>query len=682
MPALTDIDLPVSGMTCTACARSIEKRLTRTPGVSSASVNFATRTASVRYNSVAARVESLITAIEDAGYSVPAEPEELAEQSQSRDLRLRLIVGALFAIPVLVLGMAMRWPVVQFFLALPVLAFSGRGFFLDAAKSLRHGEANMNTLIALGTGTAFLWSAWATLAGVMPVYFEAAAVVIVLVLLGRWLEARARGHASDAIRRLAHLAPATARILRDNEEVEISATDLAPGDLVCIRPGESLPVDGTVTEGASDLDESMLTGESLPVTKAAGSAVFGGTLNTTGAFRYTATRVGRETALARISQLVRQAQSAKTPVARLADVVSAWFTLAVLAIAILTFTGWMLTANMPTALLHAVAVLVIACPCAMGLATPVAIMAGTGRGAERGILFKGGDALEAAAHIDTVVFDKTGTLTTGHPRVSHFRALPGFNADEVLALAAAVERWSEHPAARAIVAFVPASETAATDFQSLPGRGVQATVSGHSVFVGRAAASITIEIDSVPAGEFTLADEVRPEARAALHALRALHLDLWMITGDNATAAASIAATLGFPADRVISAALPAEKEQRIAALRAAGKQVAMVGDGVNDAPALARAHVGIAIGTGTDVAIATGGIILMRADLAGVPEALGLARKTLRIIRQNLFWAFAYNAVGIPLAALAMLSPMFAAAAMALSSISVVLNSLRLRKA
>ena len=669
-------------MTCAACARAIEKRLSREPGVSSASVNFATRTASVRYNSVISRVESLIAAVADAGYTVPAEPEELAEQSESRELRLRLLIGALFAVPVFALGMAMRWPLAQFFLTLPVLAFSGRGFFVDAARSLRHGNANMNTLIALGTGTAFLWSAWATFAGIMPVYFEAAAVVIVLVLLGRWLEARARGHASDAIRRLAHLAPATARVLREEHEIEIPAIDLAPGDLVCIRPGERLPVDGTVTEGASDVDESMLTGESLPATKLPGAGVFGGTLNTTGAFRYTATRVGRETALAQISQLVRHAQSGKTPVARLADVVSAWFTLAVLAVAVLTFAGWLFTATLPAALLHAVAVLVIACPCAMGLATPVAIMAGTGRGAERGILFKGGEALEAAAHIDTVIFDKTGTLTSGHPRVSEFHALGDFAPHEVLQFAAAVERWSEHPSAHAIVAFAPPNTLQATNFQSLPGRGVSANVNGHHVFVGRAAASITVEIDSVPAGEFTLADEVRPEARAAVDALRALHLDLWMITGDNATAAAFVAAALGLPADHVLAAALPAEKEQHVARLRAAGRHVAMVGDGVNDAPALARADVGIAIGTGTDVAIATGGIILMRADLAGVPEAIALARKTLRIIRQNLFWAFGYNAIGIPLAALALLSPLFAAGAMALSSISVVLNSLRLRKA
>ena len=671
MAAQAQIELPIQGMTCAGCVHTVEQQLAKTPGVSAASVNLATRTASVHYDEGKASIASLIAAIVAAGYAVPAIPQELAEEADRRDLRRRLIVGATFALPVLILGMAMQWPWLQFALTIPVLAYSGRGFFIDAFKALRRASANMNSLIALGTGTAFLWSAWATVSGVMPVYFEAASVVVVLVLLGRYLEAKARGRASDAIRHLAHLAPETARVQRGKYELELPVAELVPGDQIIVRPGERLPVDGAVSEGASDLDESMLTGESSLVAKSPGSPVFGGTLNTTGSFRYQATKVGHDTVLAQIAELVRHAQTTKAPVARLADVVSAWFTLAVLAIAAITFL-----ASPSHALLHAVAVLVIACPCAMGLATPVALMAGTGRGAERGILFRGGDTLEAAARIDTIVFDKTGTLTTGHPKVASFTGSP-----QTLAMAAAVERWSEHPAAKAITAFAPPTLDA-TSFKAIPGQGAEAIVNGRKVFVGRSGPAIHVEIDGEPSGQFTLTDELRPEALTAIDALRAMHLDIWLLTGDNQTAANTVATALGLPANRVIAGILPAGKESHIAQLRAKGHRVAMVGDGINDAPALARADVGIAIGTGTDVAIATGGVILMRADLNGVPASLRLARRTLSIIRQNLFWAFAYNAIGIPLAALTVLSPMFAAAAMALSSLSVVLNSLRLRRA
>jgi Cu+-exporting ATPase len=682
MPALAQVELPVSGMTCAGCVGSVQQELAKTPGVSTATVNLATRTASVQYDEKRASIESLIAAVEAAGYSVPAVPQELAEQAETRELRRRLLIGAIFAVPVFILGMTMRWPWLQLLLTLPVLTFAGRGIFVDAASALRHRRANMNTLVALGTGTAFAWSVTATLRGIMPVYFEAAAVVIVLVLLGRYLESGGRARASNAIRTLAHLAPPVARVLRGKYEMEVPASDVQIGELVVVRPGERLPVDGVVLDGASEVDESMLTGESVPVLKRSGSSVLGGTLNTTGAFRFTAAKVGRDTVLAQIGELVRQAQSVRAPIARVADVVSGWFTVGVLAIAIVTFAAWLFFAPAEVALLHAVTVLVIACPCAMGLATPVALMAGTGRGAERGILFRGGDTLEAAARIDTVVFDKTGTLTAGHPRVLTFRALGAWSEEEVLRMAAAVERWSEHPAAKAIVAFAPPSTLEATDFQSVPGHGAAATVNGHHVTVGRAERSIHVEIDSACAGEFTLSGEVRPEARDTLDQLRAMGIDVWMLTGDNAEAASKVAAVLALPAGRVLAGVLPADKEKHVAKLRAAGKRVAMVGDGVNDAPALARADVGIAIGSGTDVAIATGGVILMRADLLGVPEALRLAKRTLRIIRQNLFWAFAYNTIGIPLAAISALSPMFAAAAMALSSLSVVVNSLRLRRA
>ncbi len=431
----------------------------------------------------------------------------------------------------------------------------------------------------------------------------------------------------------------------------------------------------------------MLTGESLPVAKHPGSTVYAGTMNTTGAFRFEATRVGRATALAGIVELVKKAQGSKAPVARMADVVSGWFTLAVLAIAVLTFGVWIAFAPAGLALEHAIAVLIIACPCALGLATPTAIMAGTGRGAQRGILIRGGEVLERAAAIDTVVLDKTGTITTGQPRVV------GVQADahgDAVRLAASVERWSEHPIARAIVEYAGGTPLAtATEFRSFPGRGAEALVEGKRIFVGRGGnGSISIDIDGTHAGEFEITDTIRPEAAEAVHRLRALRIGVWMITGDRRAVARNIARDAGIDESNVIAEALPADKEREIARLHAEGRRVAMVGDGVNDAPALARADVGIAIGTGTDIAIEAGGIILMRPDLTGVPEALVLARRTMRVIRQNLFWAFAYNAIGIPIAAGLLypwtgwtLSPMIASAAMALSSVSVVTNSLRLRR-
>jgi Cu+-exporting ATPase len=422
----------------------------------------------------------------------------------------------------------------------------------------------------------------------------------------------------------------------------------------------------------------MLTGESLPVPKETGMRVFGGTVNLTGAFRFEATKIGRATALAQIIGLIKRAQGSKAPVARIADVVSGHFTVTVLAIAIVTFSVWLFFAPVGTALVNAVAVLIIACPCAMGLATPTAIMAGTGKGAARGILIKGGESLETAAHVDTVILDKTGTITTGKPTVSAVRTMNGFTEKEVVSLAAAVERWSEHPVAKAVISYAAYAglpvETA-TNFRAIPGKGAEAMVAGKRVFVGR-----QVQIDSVPAGEFDIVDQARPEAARAIRRLRGMGIDVWMITGDNEHIAHRIAREVGIDETHVLAGVLPEQKEREVARLRTRGKRVAMVGDGINDAPALARADVGIAIGTGTDVAIDAAGIILMRGDLKGVPDALLLARRTLRVIRQNLFWTFGYNAIGIPLAALGYLSPMIASAAMALSSVSVVTNSLRLR--
>ena len=676
-PTAERVDLPVSGMTCAACARAIERTLSATAGVERASVNLATNTATVEFDAARTGVSDFIGAIEDLGYGVPeAEQPPDAEELLYRS---RLIVEILFAVPVVVLGMTHTAPWVQLVLTLPVVFYAGSPFYSAAWSGLRHASANMNTLIALGTGAAFLYSVYETVRGGHIVYFEAAATIIALILLGRTLESRARAKASEAIRHMMKLQPPTARLLRKGVEVEVPVAEVRPGDTVVVRPGDRIPVDGTVLDGDSAVDESMLTGESLPVDKRVGASVFAGTVNRSGSFRYEVKKVGRGTVLQQMIALVKQAQGSRAPVARLADVVSGYFTMGVLAAALVTFGAWLFFAPFGTAMENAVAVLIIACPCALGLATPTAIMVGTGRGAEHGILIKGGEALEMAYKIGAVVFDKTGTLTRGKPRVVRVIPAEGWTEAELLRLAASAERYSEHPLGRAIVDAAGERGLAledSRDFMALTGLGVRARVGEREVTVAKPGATVTV--DGAPAGEIEIADTIKPEAADAVKRLRKMGLEVWMITGDRRAAAEAVARQAGI--DNVLAEVMPGDKVAAVRNLQAAGKRVAMVGDGVNDAPALAQADLGIAMASGTGAAMEAGAITLMRDDLNGVADAIELSRRTMRIIRQNLFWAFAYNTVGIPVAALGLLSPMLASAAMAASSVTVVTNSLRLR--
>ncbi|HFU4060313.1 TPA: heavy metal translocating P-type ATPase [Streptococcus suis] len=736
----------IEGMTCASCAMTVEKALGKLEGVEEVSVNLATEKATLRYNRDLQNPTSLEKAVEEAGYQLirPDEVEEMVDKGPSREENLwdRFVWSAVFTLPLLYIAMGPMLPfgglplpallhqplvfaVSQLLFLIPVL-YIGRSFFTKGFKTLMQGHPNMDSLIAVGTGAALvqgllmivflLFGKEVAMHGKHPeLYFESAAVILTLITLGKYFEARSKGQTSEAIKKLMNLAPKTAQVLRDGQEIQVPLEEVVVGDILIVRPGEKIAVDGVVVQGQSTVDESMLTGESLPVSKSIGDQVVGASLNKTGAFRFQATRVGQDTSLAQIIQLVEAAQGSKAPIAKLADQVSAVFVPIVMGLAVLSGLAWLLLGQHSWifSLSITISVLVIACPCALGLATPTAIMVGTGKGAENGVLFKSGQALEILPKIEVMVFDKTGTITQGQPQVTDLISFSDRTEQELLQLAASSEQNSEHPLGQAILDAAKEADLEllpTTNFQAHAGRGLSVTIAEQTIFFGNAKLMVEAGVDTALASQqaerlasqgktpmylaeagqllalIAVADTVKPTSRQAITKLRQQGVEVVMLTGDNEKTAQAIAQEVGI--DRVISDVLPEDKARQIQVLQAEGKRVAMVGDGINDAPALAQADLGLAIGSGTDVAIESADVVLMRSDLLDVPRALTLSRATMRTIKQNLFWAFAYNVLGIPVAmgilhlfGGPLLNPMLAGAAMSLSSVSVLLNALRLKR-